>query len=643
MMKLFLSLCIMMSMLTGTTAPLPAVPETADTTVIRNVYLELDGEGVTLNPELAITQAVGSEAASLRFEVRNGDNVLLPMAGEITADGVRFTLMDSGRVYTLSEETLLDMMELEGSEEEVAMLEKMGDLYMRLANVYLEIFSGDYMDPAKQAEMNIRLMEALGAEAEDMEADVDGVMVPGKNWVADTDYAGVFGSLDVLAQQDDPVLGELGKLMTELFDVIGDLEGTQITSLEDMGTMMPEATVALDYSYAANDEVSYIWSAADMQMPDTNMDVFTECEQIVRGENMDFSMTYGMVDNNSGVVLDMTIDAQLVMDGKRITAADAACSVAFGGEAEDGIVNMDGSLTYSDEAGVKNGSANLNLQFTGPELEVMVEEGSELEVSEVEAEALSGDVALNLNWEEAPIETGAQGKVYLDVQADISGEAASAAFGFDYETGSAPAAEMITGDREVALTADLTGEGNNMLPIDFMGIVADGTSLAAEESVLELTNLLGSSVTPAMIYGADVYEYGEGEEVEEEEICTVTTQEEAAAIYGGTFPAYTAPEGFAVDHIDVSSWYYDAYYTDGENSINMYGYANADMGQEKERFLLNEDGSMTEIVQPMVDIFLYDGVVGNAEVTMGNEVVYFYFDYNPDMESAQAAIAGLIN
>ena len=97
MLNLILSLFVCLAMSVSGVSALPAQPETATTTVVRNVTVGLDGKSVTLNPELALTTAVGREQALTHFEIRSGDSVLLPMSLELAPDQARFSLMNSGR------------------------------------------------------------------------------------------------------------------------------------------------------------------------------------------------------------------------------------------------------------------------------------------------------------------------------------------------------------------------------------------------------------------------------------------------------------------------------------------------------------------------------------------------------------------
>lgn len=109
-MNAILSIIVCFAMLFSGGATLPAQPETATVWTLRNLSVTTDAGSVTLAPELRLTAAIGSEQAIAQFEVVRGDDVLLPMAGELTNDGVRFRLRDGGSVYSLTSEALLELM-----------------------------------------------------------------------------------------------------------------------------------------------------------------------------------------------------------------------------------------------------------------------------------------------------------------------------------------------------------------------------------------------------------------------------------------------------------------------------------------------------------------------------------------------------
>lgn len=93
-----------------------------DAFTLRNVKLNLAGEEIVIGPAAVFSGDDEDDgSAKLHFELQNGENVYLPMTLQVENTGdLRFSLGDSGRVYTVSLETLLGMLEF--TEEDVQIL-----------------------------------------------------------------------------------------------------------------------------------------------------------------------------------------------------------------------------------------------------------------------------------------------------------------------------------------------------------------------------------------------------------------------------------------------------------------------------------------------------------------------------------------
>ena len=165
-MNAILSILVCFAMLFSGGAALPAQPETATTRTLRNLTIAVDGESVTLTPQARFTTAIGSDVARLQFEIVDGERVLLPMAGELTADGVRFSLGQNGNVYSISGDDLLELMDMDGTDAQMFAL--LGD-YM---TGYSALLSRSITDTAFQRQVSDAALAVLsgacGAEAEDV-------------------------------------------------------------------------------------------------------------------------------------------------------------------------------------------------------------------------------------------------------------------------------------------------------------------------------------------------------------------------------------------------------------------------------------------------------------------------------------------
>ena len=163
-MNAILSILVCFAMLFSGGAALPEQPETATVRTLRNLSVTTDAGSVTLAPELRLTTAIGSEPAIAQFEVVRGDDVLLPMAGELTNDGVRFRLRDGGSVYSLTSEALLELTEADDADAQLMAL------MVDYLNSYSALLSRTMNDASFQQELSRTMIDlfvsACGGEAE---------------------------------------------------------------------------------------------------------------------------------------------------------------------------------------------------------------------------------------------------------------------------------------------------------------------------------------------------------------------------------------------------------------------------------------------------------------------------------------------
>lgn len=153
---------------------LPAVPETAAVTSLRNVRVTLDGETVSLPHELILTTAVGMEEIGAAFEIRNGDETLLPLRGVLTADALDFAFSDAGHYFHLSDEGLAESGMLPFTKEEAQALDRLVIAALHYQEA-MRIYRENYLQRFDVATRFIGALAAqAGAEAEDTQITLDG-------------------------------------------------------------------------------------------------------------------------------------------------------------------------------------------------------------------------------------------------------------------------------------------------------------------------------------------------------------------------------------------------------------------------------------------------------------------------------------
>ena len=128
----------------------------------------------------------------------------------------------------------------------------------------------------------------------------------------------------------------------------------------------------------------------------------------------------------------------------------------------------------------------------------------------------------------------------------------------------------------------------------------------------------------------------------------VSSFEEAAALYDGEVPAFTAPEGFELLEILVDDFGLTAYYSAGvadeadEDAEEVsFEFSMYDYGKEEgvSHFSL-ADGKLGEAAASMVSLYEEDGVIYSADVHTVKGDIYFYFNAM-DRAQVEAVLAGL--
>ena len=168
-MNAILSIIVCFAMLFSGGATLPAQPETATVRTLRNLSITTDEGSVTLNPEARLTTAIGSECAQMQFEIVSGDDVLLPIAGELTPDRLRFTMGNSGSVYSLTGEALL---ELAGAAEDAE--DAVEDAQMMLVMECMGEYIGSYTALMRRSMSDADFRAQLSVLGVDLLADACG-------------------------------------------------------------------------------------------------------------------------------------------------------------------------------------------------------------------------------------------------------------------------------------------------------------------------------------------------------------------------------------------------------------------------------------------------------------------------------------
>ena len=244
-MNAILSILVCFAMLFSGGAALPAQPETATVRTLRNLSVTTDEGSVTLTPELRLTTAIGSEQAIAQFEVVRGGDVLLPMAGELTNDGVRFRLCDGGSVYSLTNDALLELMGSDAPSD---------TLMVDYLNSYSALLSRTMNDASFQQEFSRTMIELLvsacGGEAEQVTLEIDGAEVPANRALLEITPEAALNLLDGLASCG---VTEVEDMLNSYMLLLASAMGEDYASLSDLSAelraQLAEGDMADEFSF----------------------------------------------------------------------------------------------------------------------------------------------------------------------------------------------------------------------------------------------------------------------------------------------------------------------------------------------------------------------------------------------------------
>ena len=628
-MNAILSILVCFAMLFSGGAALPEQPETATTWTLRNLSITTDEGSATLTPELRLTTALGSEAALLQFEVANGGDVLLPVAGELTNDGVRFRLSEDGSVYSLSNDALLELMEADA--EELLPLTYMAD-YLNSYSALLQRSMNDasFQQEASQV-MTELLVSACGGETEPFSVGIDGADVPALRVELELTPEGLLNLLDGLASCG---IAEIEDMLDSYMLLFSAAMGEDYASLSDFTAELREllAEEDMEDSFSLPLELcwtteapGYLEASMDCAIDDTSS-VLLDFTEIFTEERTDLDMTLVLdTDDGMGSTNSMEFRMAGYVNGPANAPESVELNLAVSSqsgweseyEEEDAMHSFtsDSSTDFSLDlsAEVVDGLEHATIDFEASQSSSYDYDG---DVSDYESELSAYITADDSSEDDGSVTTA----VTIDV--DVDDESVSISYELNRAEGAPVPSfdESKTVDLAEALGEDEGGDGSVALTSDLLRLSADAAALSADESVLALMELL--DIDPDEM-PADVTEYEE-----DEYSVTVYSMDEAAAIYAGALPAFTLPDGLTVDEIYVSESTLDAYFRSDDgarridlNCFNDYYYsASKKFYAYQDGTLVPADASVQLLVEESQD------AVFSANVYFPDSTCFFCFD-----------------
>ena len=664
-MNAILSILVCFAMLFSGGAALPEQPETATTWTLRNLSITTDEGSATLTPELRLTTALGSEAALLQFEVANGGDVLLPVAGELTNDGVRFRLSEDGSVYSLSNDALLELMEADA--EELLPLTYMAD-YLNSYSALLQRSMNDasFQQKASQV-MTGLLVSACGGETEPFSVGIDGADVPALRVELELTPEGLLNLLDGLASCG---IAEIEDMLDSYMLLFSAAMDEDYASLSDFTAELREllAEEDMEDSFSLPMELcwtteapGYLEAAMDCAIDDTSS-VLLDFTEIFTEERTDLDMTL-ILDTDDGMGSTNSMEFRMAgyVNGPANAPESVELNLAVSSqsgweseyEEEDAMHSFtsDSSTDFSLDlsAEVVDGLEHATIDFEASQSSSYDYDG---DVSDYESELSAYITADDSSEDDGSVTTA----VTIDV--DVDDESVSISYELNRAEGAPVPSfdESKTVDLAEALGEDEGGDGSVALTSDLLRLSADATTLCADESVAAMLELLG--IDPDAVSDDDTlyedyddeYEYDDEYDYDDDydyhdydyddDIVTVYSMDEAEPIYGSALPSFTVPDDLALDSIDVSESYLDASYCsdDGERSMDLSFY---DYGESQGEYYVLEDGALKDAdVIVSIEAMDEEGTMFSADVGRANGLYSFYF-YGFAQEEVEAVLASL--
>ena len=595
-MNAILSILVCFAMLFSGGAALPAQPETATTWTLRNLSVTTDEGSVTLTPELRLTGALGSEAALMQFEVVNGDDVLLPMAGGLTQDGVRFRLCDGGSVYSLSSDALLELM---GEDAEALLpLTYLAD-YL---GSYTALLNRTLTDASYQQELSQTVIElfvsACGGTVEEITVELDGAEVPAQRVQLELTPEALLNLLDGFASCG---VTEVEDMLNSYMQLLSSATGMYYASLSDFTAEQRELLMEED---AISFPMELTWTTEGPAHAEIAMDFNVDETSAVQ---LSFSETYTDEETSLDMILSFATDDGMgntnQMDFHMTEQVDGPLNAPENVELHiEATSQNDWKSEYSEEgveavvhSYVSSSAMNLALDVNAAVVDGLEHATIDLGGIQRSSYTYDGDVNTDESVLSAHISSDerseADGSVTTAVAMDIDvdGETVQLSWELNRAEGAPVPSfdESKTVDLAEILREDEDSAASIAMMSDALKLSADATSLCADESVLAMLELL--DIDPdAMLDDGTV---SEEIDYEDDDTATVYSMDEAAEIYAGVLPAFTLPEGLELDEIYVSEAYLDAYYSspDGERYLDLscfdYGYSHGE-------FFVLEDGAL---------------------------------------------------
>ena len=630
MMNMILSIFMCFAMILGGTVP--AVPETATTWTIRNLTISVDDESVTLAPELRYTAAMGSEKSTMHLEVGMDDQTILPASAEITPEGVRFAIGSNGHSYSISDATLAELAGLD--EETTQMLGIVTDFFKSYGTVLgLAIHDMDFAQKFSEAAMQA-MIDACGT-VEEAEIQIDGETYPAQQIHFELSGKAMMGMMDALRGCG---IAEVEEMIASCLKLVSMSAGEDIDSFAMLEELIEEdISIPMDMLVVTQDD--FIYQSVSMEMYDeySETEIGMEAESIIRGDYSLMNMTMNADDGLTSFEFGMNMEAEGASEDNAKINAD--CDVRIvedysytedGGDAQEFISVTENYMNFDITGEIADGLENMQISAS---VDVSEEYGYDDDVDTYEESA-----AMEISCTESIEDDGSVTAAWI---MDVNAGNQVLGLAFDVNRSEGAVQDYFADTTDYALTAevlasaseDVPGQELMLLGTDAMAYAAEAYALTADESVMQLMEMFTA------IYEGELYIDEDVEIVDEDGATIVHSLEEAATIYSGKIPDYTAPAGYELIEVYAYEDTLTAYYEGEKGSFEMHTYLYFD--DSAVYYTMGEDG-LKALDSVLLKFNCYeDGTVAYVDaIGNGYEATFYLYD-EMDMAAAEEVLSGL--
>lgn len=595
---------------------LPAVPTTAVQTTVRDICVTLNDETYAIASEPVSVTAIGSDLAAGTFELRLGDEALFPMKASIDKNAIRFTLGDTGRVYTLDEAALENLMGCD-------------DVTLEFIESYCAMIAqAAGLDQSAAKETSLASAKAMKDVLPQVESSgsipLNGEMVKMDSYSGTLDMEALIGLTEALANSENKAIADYMKGVLEFANKASGTnyaDWREALTAETADAEMPDILMSVDI--AENGDSYYVYTNTDISTWEDEPPVTIRTEQLL--DEGDLRETFEMLFLDDGVSFTMngTVDVDDAFGDAPEMNFDFGFSVdeSYSGENSDTgdtetVAENSFKLTMTGDLKNVDGLCSFNMEIATDANGILLPGAYDTDGSL----NIQSHNAFTLTANEAAAENGGKDTNVEMALALDNGERYGASFTvnavevpFD--------AQALYGDGEVEEVL-ITGAEDDSSParlvFDVMALANDASAMiTGDQGLSDLISVISAAMVPVEAVEIDVEE--DWNDFDTDLTFEYLPAEQVMDRFIGVNVTFDAPEGYSVDQ--------DSTYVTGDNTMANIAYTNEDGSKYVELTMFYQDSAPVDYLQLKSDGSSepIDGVV--VSLNRFDEGGYYYASF----------------